>query len=163
MKKAEMKIEQWPIAKLKPYGNNPRDNDQAVERMVASIKEFGFTVPVLALKNGEVVDGHLRLKAAVVLELATVPVIVCNGWSKAQVKAFRLLVNRSVTWAGWDMDKLGAELLELKAMDFNLALTGFDPLELGDLSSIEFKEFIEDAANDVKYVDCPKCGEHFPA
>jgi len=98
--------------------------------MVASIQEYGFTVPMLALRNGEVVDGHLRLKAAVVLELAEIPVIVCNGWSKAQVKAFRLLVNRSVSWADWDMDKLGAELLELKAMDFSLALTGFDQKEI---------------------------------
>jgi ParB-like chromosome segregation protein Spo0J len=66
---------------------------------MASINEFGFKIPILARSNGEVVDGHLRLKAAQKLGLDQVPVILCDEWTEAQVKAFRLLVNRSATWA----------------------------------------------------------------
>jgi len=122
-----MKIENWPIGKLKPYASNPRKNDHAVDRMVSSIREYGFAVPILALSDGEVIDGHLRLKAARVMELAKVPVIVCDGWSEAQVKAFRLLVNRSVSWADWDMGAVAAEFEQLRAMDFDLVMTGFEP------------------------------------
>ena len=59
-----MQVETWPVDKLVPYSHNPRKNDHAVERMVASINQFGFKIPILARSNGEVVDGHLRLKAA---------------------------------------------------------------------------------------------------
>ena len=81
----------------------------------------------------EVVDGHLRLKAAKKLGLKEVPVILCDEWTPSQVKAFRLMVNRSVTWAEWDEDLLSLELLELKDLDFDLGLTGFDGRELDAL------------------------------
>lgn len=123
-------IEYWPLERLKPYEKNPRLNDKAVPRIVASIREFGFAVPILARADGEVIDGHLRLKGAIAEKLATVPVIPCDGWSDAQVKAFRLMVNRSVSWADWDTDALALEFAELKALDFDLTLTGFDQKEL---------------------------------
>src|ERR1700680_1852314 len=123
---AVQNVELWPIDKLVAYANNPRKNDAAVCRMAASIREFGFKIPVLARSDGEVVDGHLRLKAAQKLELAEIPVIVCDEWSPAQVKAFRLLVNRSATWADWDVELLELEMQELKSFDFDLQLTGFD-------------------------------------
>src|SRR3954454_12152269 len=119
-------IQIWPIDKLVFYARNPRKNDSAVDRMCDSIREFGFKIPVLARSNGEVVDGHLRLKAARKLNIADVPVILCDEWTEAQVKAFRLLVNRSVTWAAWDEELLAIELQELNAEDFDLSLTGFD-------------------------------------
>ena len=86
----------------------------------------------LARSSGEVIDGHLRLKAARKMgswpggDTTRIPVIPCDGWTDAQVKAFRLMVNRSVTWAEWDPDLLGLELLDLKNLDFDLGLTGFD-------------------------------------
>jgi DNA modification methylase len=123
----------WPISRFVPYARNPRKNDAAVDRMAASIREFGFKIPVLARSDGEVVDGHLRLKAAKKLGLKQVPVILCDEWTPAQVKAFRLMVNRSVTWAEWDEDLLSLELLELKGLDFDLGLTGFDGRELDAL------------------------------
>src|ERR1035438_7241947 len=116
-------IQLWPIERLVFYARNPRKNDAVVDRMVASIREYGFKIPVLARSSGEVVDGHLRLKAAKKLGIAEVPVILCDEWTEAQVKAFRLMVNRSVTWADWDEELLGLELLELKDLDFDLALT----------------------------------------
>src|SRR3954471_9887918 len=121
----DYKIELWSIEKLVLYARNPRKNDAAVDRMCASIREFGFKIPVLARTDGEVVDGHLRLKAAKKLGIAEVPVILCDEWSEAQVKAFRLMVNRSVTWAAWDEELLAIELQELNAEDFDLSLTGF--------------------------------------
>ena len=125
-----MQLETWPLSRFVPYARNPRKNDHVVDKMVASIKEFGFKVPVLARSSGEVVDGHLRLKAAEKLGIAEVPVILCDDWSDAQVKAFRLLVNRSVTWADWDMELLSLELTDLKDLAFDLELTGFDGREI---------------------------------
>src|SRR5277367_3195312 len=91
-------IELWPIERLVEYSRNPRKNDAAVDRMCASIREFGLKIPCLVRSDGEVVDGHLRLKAARKLGIAEIPVILCDEWTPAQVKAFRLMVNRSVTW-----------------------------------------------------------------
>jgi DNA modification methylase len=113
------RIEYWPIDKPVFYARNPRKNDAAVDRMCSSIREFGFKIPVLARTDGEVVDGHLRLKAARKLGITEVPVILCDEWTPAQVKAFRLMVNRSVTWAAWDEDLLALELQELKESDFD--------------------------------------------
>jgi DNA modification methylase len=115
-----------------PYAHNPRKNDQAVDRMVASIREFGFKVQILCMSDGLVVDGHLRLKAAIQLGLADVPAILCDDWSDEQVKAFRLMANRSVTWADWDHDLLALELQGLQAAGFDLAQTGFESHELDE-------------------------------
>ena len=126
-------IQIWPIDRLSFYLRNPRKNDHIVDRMCSSFREFGFKIPVLARSDGEVVDGHLRLKAARKLGIAEIPVILCDEWTPAQVKAFRLLVNRSATWADWDDDLLKLELEELQELDFDLNLTGFDLKEIDDL------------------------------
>ena len=76
------------ISSLKPYTRNPRKNDAVVDRMVASIQEFGFKIPVLASSDGTVIDGHLRLKAAQQLKLLSIPVILCDNWTDEQVKAW---------------------------------------------------------------------------
>ncbi len=134
-----LQIEVWHIERFVFYARNPRKNDSAVDRMCSSIREFGLKIPVLARSDGTVVDGHLRLKAARKLgswpggDTTGIPVILCDEWSDAQVKAFRLMVNRSVTWADWDDELLALELQELNAADFDLSLTGFDPKEIDDL------------------------------
>jgi DNA modification methylase len=128
-----MQIENWPVSRPIPYGRNPRKNDQAVERMMASIQEFKFKVPMLVRSNGEVVDGHLRLKAAQKLGMEAVPVILCDEWSEAQVKAFRLMVNRSGNWAEWDLDLVALEMEDLKGLHYDIQLTGFDPVEIDGL------------------------------
>src|SRR5258708_24350979 len=134
------RIEYWPINKLVFYARNPRKNDAVVDRMCSSIREFGFKIPVLARGDGEVVDGHLRLKAARKLGITEVPVILCDEWTPTQVKAFRLMVNRSVTWADWDEDLLSLELQELNASYFYLSLTVFDPREIDELLAIPEEE-----------------------
>jgi hypothetical protein len=83
----DTRVEQWPIEKLIFYARNPRENDAAVDRMRASIREFGFKIPVLARGDGEVV--HLRLKAARKLEINEIPVIRCDEWTEAQMKRIR--------------------------------------------------------------------------
>src|SRR5947199_3235713 len=123
-------IQTWHIERLIFYARNPRKNDAAIDRMASSIREYGFKIPVLARSTGEVVDGHLRLKAAKKLSIVEIPVILCDEWTDAQVKAFRLMVNRSVTWADWDEDLLKLELVDLKGLDFDLALTGFGTKEI---------------------------------
>ena len=127
-----MEIQTWPIDKLVVYAHNPRKNESAVSRMCDSIREFGFKIPCLVRSDGELIDGHLRLKAARKLGLTEIPVILCDEWTPAQVKAFRLLINRSATWADWDEGLLAAELLDLQKADFDLSLTGFDARELDE-------------------------------
>jgi DNA modification methylase len=123
----------WQTSRLIEYPRNPRKNDAAVHRMCASIREFGFKIPVLARSDGEIADGHLRLKAARKLGITEIPVILCDEWTPAQVKAFRLMVNRSVTWADWDDELLVLELQEIQQADFDISLTGFDDDELAQL------------------------------
>ena len=133
-------IEHWPLERFVEYARNPRKNDAAVDRMCSSIREFGFKIPCLVRGNGEVIDGHLRLKAARKLGITEIPVILCDEWSPAQVKAFRLLVNRSVTWADWDEELLALELQDIQAADFDLDLTGFDPHEIDTLLALDDEE-----------------------
>ena len=105
-----MAVERRPIDKPIFYARNPRKNDSVADRMCSSIRKFGFKIHVLARSDGEGVDGHLRLKAAKTLRITEVPVILCGEWSPAQVKAFRLMENRSVAWAQWDDELLALEL-----------------------------------------------------
>lgn len=162
-----MQIQIWAVSKLVPYFRNPRKNDHAIERMAASITEFGFKIPILARSSGEVVDGHLRLKAAGKLGLQDVPVILCDEWSEAQVKAFRLLVNRSANWAEFDEELVALEIGELKALDFDLSLAGFEPVEIdGFLFGDEKTNAPDPAVPEIPEVAVTRsgdlwiCGEH---
>ena len=125
-----LQLEQWPIGRLVEYERNPRKNDDVVDRMAQAITEFGFRIPIVARSDGLVVDGHLRLKAARVLGLDTVPVVLADELSETQIKAFRLLANQSANWAEWDELLLSSELNELLAEDYDLSLIGFDDAEL---------------------------------
>jgi DNA modification methylase len=129
-----LKTELWPLERLIDYARNPRKNDHAVDRVAAAIKEFGFRVPLVAKSDGLVVDGHLRLKAARKLGLAEVPVVLADDLTDAQVKAFRISVNRMAELAEWDSELLALELGELGELGFDLELTGFDGDELAALT-----------------------------
>ncbi len=133
----ELRVEQWPTDKLVDYARNPRKNDAVVDKMCAAIREFGFRIPVVAKSDGTVVDGHLRLKAARKLGLETVPVALADDLTDAQIKAFRLLANKSANWAEWDDELLALELGELQAEGFDLELTGFDGDEIAELLAEE--------------------------
>ena len=124
-----LKVEEWPIDRLVPYARNPRKNDAVVAKMVSAIREFGFRIPIVAKSDGSIVDGHLRYKAALEMGLQTVPVALADELTDTQVKAFRLLANRSANWAEWDDDLLKLELEELRAEDFPIEMIGFGPEE----------------------------------
>lgn len=133
-----------PTDSLIEYVRNPRKNDAVVDRMVSCIKEFGFRIPIVAKSDGSVVDGHLRLKAAKKLGLKEVPIVIADDLSEAQIKAFRLVANQSANWAEWDEELLKLEFEELKDLNFDLNLTGFDLGEVDRLLS-ENKEIQEDS------------------
>ena len=137
MQLSDLKLEHWPTSRLIPYARNPRKNDHAVDQMAGAISEFGFRIPIIAKSTGEVCDGHMRLKAALRLGLEQVPVILADDLTETQIKAFRILANRSATWADWDEDLLRLELEELEEADFDLALTGFDADELLEIMAGE--------------------------
>lgn len=129
----EIQIKQWPIGKLVEYANNPREHDSAIEKMAAVIKEFGFKVPIIATSRGDVVDGHLRLKASRHLGLKTVPVILADDLTEAQIRAFRISVNESTNWAVWNVEKLEAELASLREVHFDLEPLGLDNIQLPEI------------------------------
>jgi disulfide oxidoreductase YuzD len=136
----KLQHETWPIERLTNYANNPRKNDHAIEHVAEAIKAFGFRVPVIVKSDGIVVDGHLRLKAARKLGLKEIPVILADDLSDAEIKAFRLSVNRMADLADWDEDLLRAELNDLAGIEFDLELLGFDAQFLGEILEIESPE-----------------------
>jgi len=130
-------FETWPIERCIGYARNPRKNDHAVDRVASAIREFGFRVPIVAKSDGTVVDGHLRLKAAAKLGLTEVPVILADDLTDAQIKAFRLSVNKVSEFAEWDVELLKLEFADLDAAGFDLTLTGFD---LGEIEALTLDE-----------------------
>jgi ParB-like chromosome segregation protein Spo0J len=127
-------VERWPLSKLIPYACNARTHsDEQVAQIAASIREWGWTVPVLVDEQGTLIAGHGRVLAAQQLGITDVPTMVARGWTPAQIQAYRLTDNQLALNAGWDRELLGLELGELKLGGFDLALTGFGELELGDL------------------------------
>jgi site-specific DNA-methyltransferase (adenine-specific) len=125
-------FETWPIEKCIDYARNPRKNDHAVDKVASAIKEFGFRVPIVAKSDGLVVDGHLRLKAAKKIGMTEVPVILADDMSEAQIKAFRLSVNKVAEFAEWDVDLLKLEFADLQEQGFDLSLTGFETGEIAN-------------------------------
>ena len=129
----ELRIEYWPVSRLRPYEKNPRRNDAVVPKMVEVLQEFGFRIPILAKSDGEVIDGHLRLKAALQMGWESVPVTPADDMSDEQIRAFRIMVNKSATWAEWDDELLIEELRALQVENFDIRFTGFDMAELAKL------------------------------
>jgi len=127
-------IEQWPIDRPIPYARNARKiSDKAVDKIAASIKEFGWQQPIVVDRDGVIIAGHTRLQAARKLQLTAVPVHVAKDLTQGQVKAYRLMDNRSHQETEWDFDLLGPEIADLQAMSVDLALTGFDATEIDKL------------------------------
>lgn len=125
-----MEVTNKPILEIKPYGKNPRKNDTAVDKVAASIKEFGFKQPIVIDKNGEIIAGHTRYRAAKKIGLDVVPVVIADDLSETQIQAYRLADNKTAEFSEWDFDMLAEELKELSNADFNMKPFGFeDPRE----------------------------------
>ncbi len=154
------------IDELVPYARNPRTHsEEQIAQIAASIREFGFTNPILIDGNRRVIAGHGRLAAAKELGLEKVPCIDLSHLTEEQKRAYIIADNKLALNGGWNEDLLRIELTELKELGANLELTGFDAMELADImlgKDVEFKEYDESAADDVQLLTCPKCGHTFP-
>src|SRR5688500_5594730 len=129
-------VERRPIAALIPYASNAHTrSDAQVAQIAASIREWGWTTPVLVSEDSTIIAGHGRVLAAKTLGLKSVPVMVARGWSEAQKRAYVLADNKLALNAGWDDALLGLEIGELKDLGFDLDLMGFSELELSALAS----------------------------
>ena len=105
-----MKIELRPLSEIKPYPNNPRVNDDAVDAVAASLREFGFRQPIVVDTEGVIICGHTRYKAAQQLGLEQVPVHVAQDLTPEQIKAYRIADNQTASLADWNYDLLPIEL-----------------------------------------------------
>ena len=126
-----MQIIEKELSWLKPYANNPRDNESAVEPVAKSIKEFGFKVPIVATSDGEIINGHTRFKASKLLGLEKVPVIIADDLTDEQIKAFRLADNKTGEIADWNESLLIKELEELDDLNYDMGQFEFE-LDLDD-------------------------------
>ena len=132
---------------LIPYVNNPRNNENAVDKVASSIVEFGFKNPIIIDKNNVVINGHTRLLASKKLGLKEVPVIKADDLTEAQVKAFRITDNKTSEYAEWNEELLKLELEQLEDMNFdlnelNIDYSDFDGMDI-DLNDIELPSELE--------------------
>nr|DAS93857.1 MAG TPA: ParB protein [Caudoviricetes sp.] len=138
-----MNIIKMKVEDLIPYVNNPRNNENAVDKVASSIAEFGFKNPIVIDKNNIVINGHTRLLASKKLGLKEVPVIKADDLTEAQVKAFRIADNKTSEYAEWNEDLLKLELKQLEELNFDLECTGFDVEEIEQMLNLGF-DYSED-------------------
>jgi ParB-like chromosome segregation protein Spo0J len=152
------KVERMPIAEIQKYDRNARvHTGEQVSQIAQSIRQWGFTVPILVDEQMEIIAGHGRYEAAIELELEEVPVMVARGWSPRQIKAYRIADNKLALNSAWDVRLLAAELDGLAEMG---SLIGFSEDELADLLKIDSPpdEFPESDENIDTEHECPRCG-----
>ena len=145
---------------LIPYANNSRTHsDDQINQVASSIKEFGFTNPVLIDEQGGIIAGHGRVMAAKKLGLSEVPTITLEGLTKAQVKAYVIADNQLALNSGWDMNALKLEVETLSEMDFDIDLLGFDDsfLDNQQIAKESPEEFKDIGEFELEHT-CPKCG-----
>lgn len=139
------KIEHWPIEKLIPYARNSRTHSpEQIDQIVASIKEWGWTTPILVDEQGGIIAGHGRTLAAQRLRMPQVPVMVATGWSEAKKRAYVIADNRIALNAGWDNEMLALEFKDLMEQGFDVELTGFSQDEIDALMPEQLEEGLTD-------------------
>jgi len=139
-----MKVELRSIESVQPYEHNPRLNDQAVEAVAKSLREFGFRQPIVVDGDGVIIVGHTRWKAAQKLGLKKVPVHVAKDLTPAQIKAYRLADNQTATLAEWNYDLLPIEIRDLQGLNFDLSLLGFSDTDLTEILAPPVNEGLTD-------------------
>lgn len=156
-----MKVETVSIDKIKPYENNPRNNDDAVDAVANSIKEFGWQQPIVVDNGGVIIAGHTRYKAAKQLKLKEVPIVVADKLTEEQVNAYRLADNKSGELANWNTKKLDDELQALLDQ-IDMTDFGFDEnIEFDPADDIDVDLETDDNDKKLIQVTCPNCGEVF--
>jgi ParB-like chromosome segregation protein Spo0J len=157
----QLKIRNVKLDVIKPYERNPRKN-QAVDKVAASIQEYGFRQPIVVDAEMVIIAGHTRYQAAQQLGLETVPIHVATDLTPDQVRAYRLADNRTAEDAEWDKDLLMLEIGELRNFDFDLSLTGFDEKELKNLLKELDNPVKPEPVSRPEPENCPKCGQPLP-
>lgn len=149
------------ISEIRPYENNPRDNSKAIDAVAASIREFGFKVPIVIDKNGVIVAGHTRYEASKKLGLEEVPCVIADDLTDEQVKAFRLADNKTAELASWNPELLEVEMSAIESID--MTEYGFDLTEITDEDKMEDQEDIDLAVvkGGSRECECPACGFKF--
>jgi len=164
---AMMKVIELAPSQLKPYENNPRQNDDAVGVVIRSIKEFGFRQPIVVDQDYVIIVGHTRYKAALKMGLKMVPVVIIDDLDPMKVKAYRLADNRTHELSNWDFPLLKDELESLDTGEIDLEMTGWLQSEIEELMTKygdEFEPVSEDEQgrlDEKSPVTCPKCGHEF--
>lgn len=144
-----MKITDVSIKEIKPYHDNPRVNDEAISVVKKSLSEYGFQQPLVVDKNNIIIVGHTRFAAAVELGFESVPCFITDNLSEDQIKAYRIMDNKSAEFASWNYGLLTKEMTDLLEQDFDLDLTGFTDEELLDLGlDINLDDFEEEGLTD---------------
>ena len=139
------KVERWEISRLVPYARNSRTHsDEQIGQIAASIKEWGWTTPVLVDEGGSIIAGHGRTLAAQRLKMTEVPVMVAKGWSDAKKRAYIIADNKLALNAGWDNEMLAIKIGELGDLGFDLELTGFTDEEIAALMPVEVTNGLTD-------------------
>jgi ParB-like chromosome segregation protein Spo0J len=128
-----MKVKLVDIDKIVPYARNPRRNEAAVDKVAASIKEFGWQQAIVVDEEMVVIAGHTRLLAAKKLGLSKIPIKIADELTDAQVKAYRLADNRTAEEADWDLELLKIEIEDLEEQDVDVHLAGFDDRQIGEI------------------------------
>ncbi|GAA0735627.1 DNA modification methylase [Clostridium oceanicum] len=147
-----MELKYINISQIKPYENNPRNNDEAVQKVAESIKEFGFKVPIIIDKRNVIITGHTRYKAAKELKIESIPVIKAEDLTMQQVNAFRIMDNKSSEIASWDYESLLKEMESLKLENYDIQFTGFQLEEVERLfDEYNPKEIQEDETFDIEH------------
>ena len=147
------------VSELIPYINNSRTHsDTQVQQIAASIKEFGFTAPILIDDKNGIIAGHGRLYAAQLLGLEDVPCIVLDNLTEAQKKAYVIADNQLPMNAAWDFDMLRLEVESLQEMNFDIGVIGFDDDFIADIKGEAQKEDLTDPLEEPTLKKCPHCG-----
>ena len=149
------KLETVNLNKLKPYENNPRHNEEAIEVVVQSIKQCGYVAPIIVDENYEILAGHTRYQALKRFGYDEAEVMIIDNLTNEQKKKYRLLDNKTNEFAGWDWNKLDKELELLDFGDFDFGFNSVDDIDLDSL----FEESEENLNKKKKTITCPHCGE----
>ena len=163
----DLRVKYVPVGDVRPYEDNPRRNDGAVQAVAASLREFGWKQPIVVDADGTIVVGHTRYKAALALEMTHVPVVVASDLTPEQCAAYRLADNRVGELAEWDSELLAQELDGLA--DIDMSAFGFDSGELLSGADVDdlFEDYdgasSEDDGPSPKMMTCPHCGATFEA
>ena len=152
-----MKVVEKKLSEIKPYENNPRNNDDAVQYVANSLKKFGWKQPIVIDKDGVIVAGHTRYRAALQLGMKTAPCVVADDLTEEEIRGYRLADNKTAEMAGWNFPLLDLELAEITT--FDMADFGFT-----DYNHDDIDDFFENADNVEKeeklhVITCPHCGK----